>query len=99
MPEVRYPFTVTVNPCVITSMTVVAPPIDVIYTLGDPATSMTYQIDQTPDFCYTETILLTCASFVTLTAPVATSNQIDFAYTEDRSLIGTTACTLSKEIS
>ena len=74
MPEVRYPLVVTVNPCVITSFTPTAAPYDVTYTLGDPAFIIPYLLDQTPDFCYVETVELTISTFVFLTTPITTSN-------------------------
>ena len=64
MPEVRYPFTVTVNPCVVTfesTQTLV----DWAYYLEDPTVSQTYAMTQTPS-CYAETVTLTyTGSFLT----------------------------------
>ena len=97
MPDNRYTFQVTIDPCqpILTS---VVPPPDMTYTLGDSNINQSYQIDQTPN-CYVETVSMSPSeSWLSVNSG---SSQIDLnlASTYDRNLIGDHVFTLTKSIS
>ena len=94
MTDLKVPFTATINPCVVTLTTIVAPPL-METTLGDPGISSTYEIEQTPS-CYTETVTVD-VPWLTVD-PNTGTGVLDLPQSFDRSIIGTHTVTLTKTV-